>query len=168
MKIVQKTPLQLAFGCLLVLASILPSLASDADGAGDSAGPFSFTTRNLQTVPCGGIVATFPQETISKDFDTYVDATSPDALMAIGLKFLFANYKTYGVQIRKVCASCDSMVKEGSELYEDPSFDHYCGEGAYGHDLEHSGLVYLPLVGDDVRPGTMPGCVYSRPTMAGK
>jgi len=200
MKLVQKTPLRSAFGCLLVLATtMLPALASssrDVDGGGSaSAGDGAimdtgngvdpnthpsfrfqaapFTTRNLETVPCGGVVATFPQETISKDFDTYIDATVTDVLTAVGLKYLFANDKIYGVQVMKVCASCESVVGEGAgagaqDLYENPSFDHYCGENAYGHDLEHSGLVFLPLVGNDVRPGTMPGYVYSRATKAGK
>uniref|UniRef100_A0A7S3Q4M5 Uncharacterized protein n=2 Tax=Chaetoceros debilis TaxID=122233 RepID=A0A7S3Q4M5_9STRA len=134
-----------------------------------------FATRNLETVPCGGIVVTYPQETIAETFDAYADVTMPDALTAIILKTLFANNKTYGVQIMKVCASCDSVVAAGAgaaagaqDLYDNPSFDHYCGENAYGHNLEHSGLVYLPLVGNDVRPGTMPGYVYSRPTKVGK
>jgi len=175
MKLVQKPPLQSAFGCLLVLATMLPALASSSR---DVDGGAPFTTRNLETVPCGGVVATFPQETISRDFDTYIDVSVTDVLTAVGLKYLFANDKTYGVQVMKVCASCDSVVGEGAgaeagagaqeDLYENPSFDHYCGENAYGHDLEHSGLVFLPLVGNDVRPGTMPGYVYSRATKAGK
>lgn len=196
-----RSPLRAAFGCLLLLAHVPPMLASSSAALDDGAGASTdmntgididtidrhlslffnknshfqspFSTKTLETVPCGGIVETYPQSIIGEAFDAFVDAIAPDPAYAVGLKFLFANNKTYGVQVMKVCASCDSVVAAGAEagaqdLYENPSFDHYCGENAYGHDLEHSGLVYLPLVGTDVRPGTMPGYVYSRPSKVGK
>ena len=76
----------------------------------------------------------------------------------------------YGIRAKTVCASCQSIL----HLFDDTNidideFEKYCGEGVYGYDIEHSGLVLIPLVldenGDVVeKPGSHMGFVHNRGT----
>lgn len=76
----------------------------------------------------------------------------------------------YGVRAKTVCASCQSMLQslDDSNIDKD-EFEKYCGKEVYGHDIEHSGLVLIPLVLDDngtvvEKPGTHMGFVHNRGT----
>ncbi|KAL7452583.1 hypothetical protein ACHAWC_004309 [Mediolabrus comicus] len=46
----------------------------------------------------------------------------------------------YGVQARKICASCDDYTFPGSTCYND-----FCGADVYGHSATHSGLLLVPV-----------------------
>ncbi|KAL7547388.1 hypothetical protein ACHAWF_010695, partial [Thalassiosira exigua] len=46
----------------------------------------------------------------------------------------------YGIQARKICASCDDFMFEDNSCYDD-----FCGADVYGHSAMHSGLLILPV-----------------------
>ena len=131
---------------------------------GSLALPLLFETlqveRKLQPYqPCGTIL------------DEITLSEMPQALHAFGYGTLdlFASGLKYGIQVRKVCSSCNSVVSSSDESlrHNTTALNEICGEKVYGHNDNHSGLVLFPIVKDGneliVKPGTLAGHVHSRP-----
>ncbi|OEU11377.1 hypothetical protein FRACYDRAFT_245817 [Fragilariopsis cylindrus CCMP1102] len=130
----------------------------------------------IDVTPCDTTLVTISQDAISVEFENIIDmigaglGLTPIAIF--GVKFLFANKKNFGVEIRKVCASCKEIRENDNQyIIDNPdSFNKYCGEDAYGANDIQSGLVTYPLVSDSnsgisiIKSGVSPSYIHSRPT----
>ncbi len=118
----------------------------------------------LAEVAPGAEVSTFFQGFMN-DLSRYEKAMN-DLDIGKGLK--------YGVRAKIVCASCESIRNrltslEMTSYHNNRHFERYCGSDVYGNDMEHSGLVMIPLVVDEhgnltEKPGTHMGFIHSRGT----
>jgi hypothetical protein len=63
----------------------------------------------------------------------------------------------YGIQVRTLCASCDEFNVTLA------GYNEYCGQGVYGYNTRHSGLLMLPMSSDGtmIAEGTFPGLIYN-------
>lgn len=121
----------------------------------------------LELTPCDTTLLVISNEDIAEEFDGLVDKVLPVG-MNTGAKEIFKDKKNFGVEVRKVCASCEEVLSAEPSfktLYDNPTFEKYCGIDAYGRNIQHSALVTYPLGPDNkVRSGLLPGYIYSRPT----
>lgn len=120
--------------------------------------------QTQKSVACGDIVATIPGEDILKEIGSVYGIGFVPAM----LSFFSSPSKFDDVEVRKICASCDSVkTMSGFDgAYDSNEFyDKYCGSGAHGHDVVHSGLVMYPMKSNKLKTGRMPGFVYSRGTV---
>jgi len=123
----------------------------------------------LELAPCDTTLFKIFQEDIIKESDRIIDMFAPVTATDY-LKLIFGNKKNYGVEVRKVCASCKEVLliePRFKTLYDNPAFENYCGGNAYARDIQHSGLVTYPLgANNTIHSGELPGYIYSRPTKA--
>mmetsp|Transcript_24965 Transcript_24965/g.58933 ORF Transcript_24965/g.58933 Transcript_24965/m.58933 type:complete len:705 (+) Transcript_24965:49-2163(+) len=154
------------------------STESKADGQGKIHRFLSqFQDRELfELIPCDTILLKIPKEDIAAEFADLIDLMAPEGnlpgnpLLPINLVLtqLFLDRINYGVEVRKMCASCEEVVATEPDfqtLYDNPAFEQYCGKDIYGNDVQHSGLVTFPLEeGGVIRGGVLPGFVYCRAT----
>eukprot|EP00978_Attheya_sp_CCMP212_P043543 scaffold286198_cov55-Attheya_sp.AAC.2 len=137
----------------------------------------------LDLTPCDTVLATTPPEQIGGVFDDIVTAAGGN--LASTIMTLFADKKNFGVQVVKMCASCqevqslpgtDLSILDNCANFEE--FKRYCGKDTYGHDIRHSGLVIYPLetiTSEDgtfqntvIKQGTLTGFFYNRPSKVSK
>jgi len=134
--------------------------------------------RSLETTPCNTEIATFTAEQVRTMTQAFIGSLDLSLIEEYALNAIIVTKIKYGILMKTVCASCDSAVAAASDpILEDDSnyedFNRYCGDGVYGKDIEHSGLVLLPLEedsnGDWVQlSGTLPSLIYSRPSRTNK
>ena len=77
-----------------------------------------------------------------------------------------ADLVTHGVEVRKLCASCDEEVPLDPNPNPDTKGLGYC-EG-YGKDATVSGLVVIPTdaqTGQTIIPGNIPTSIWGHPTI---
>lgn len=78
------------------------------------------------------------------------------------------NSVKYGVQVRKMCASCEEETKHPGFINKDSHGLGYCDETAYGYDAKTSGLVVIPTNDEgDILPGALQASTWSHVTIAG-
>ena len=141
----------------LTFATSVPSLStapSSSPAAWGSANSISPTIGEM----CGDVLASWnATEARSVVTEVYAELFGEDS-QEYALFELHADQGfNYGVQVRKVCASCKDFTVASS------SYDDYCGQGVYGSSAMHSGLMMLPLSSDGtaIAQGTFPGFVYN-------
>ena len=117
--------------------------------------------RNLQSYqPCGKVLDEIPLSEMRQVLHIFGSGVLD--LFALGLK--------YGIQVRKICSSCNSLISSSDQSvkYNATALNSICGEDIYGHNDNYSGLALFPMVNDGseliVRPGTLKGHVHSRTT----
>jgi len=74
----------------------------------------------------------------------------------------------YGVQVRKVCASCEEETSHAGFTNKDSDGLGYCDSDAYGYKAKNSGLVVFPT--DDkgvILSGALPVSAWAHVTIAG-
>lgn len=120
-------------------------------------------SRNVEAsdlYKCGEIIATLNVDE-AKEF--VADRTGDDTLGNA-----ITSAVQYGVQVKVVCGSCESINADDKPSNE--AFERFCGSEAYGHDHVQSGLVMIPMVEDkssgDLIPlkGTLKGFIHARTT----
>ena len=77
-----------------------------------------------------------------------------------------ADLVTHGVEVRKLCASCDEEVPLDPNPNPDTKGLGYC-EG-YGKDATVSGLLVIPTdaeTGQTIIPGNIPTSIWGHPTI---
>ena len=133
-----------------------------------------FQNRKLLSAKyqCNEVIATIPPSEVKNIVNVFALNISPTS--AAFVNSVFANILQYGVQIKVVCDKCTSVnlvvnKQFGSSLQSNNNYDSYCGEDAYGYDMEHSGVVMTPLVEDDngdvvLLNGTLSAFIHTRPT----
>ena len=98
--------------------------------------------RDLQRVECGGKMSLYSPDIIrlySYNSFKAINATGLEEAGTI-LTEIFPNIE-FAVEVRKICASCQSESLD--------NLDPYCGPSAYGYDVLHSGYVFLPVTIND-------------------
>jgi len=101
------------------------------------------TSRDLQGVECGGTIGTtYTPEEIAASFSNLFESFNGSGVEEAGtiLNEIFPNLE-FAVEVRKICASCQS---EGLD-----NLGPYCGPSAYGYATRHSGNVFLPVTVND-------------------
>lgn len=112
-----------------------------------------------QGYACDEVIATLTAEEVYAEVRNLLPTNNTSALNA--------------VEIRKICASCDSVrawTGFEKQIYDNDFFDMYCGSNVYGHDFIHSGLIMYPMEtlpngSLSYKSGQFRGFVYSRPTV---
>lgn len=72
----------------------------------------------------------------------------------------------YGVQVRKVCASCEEETSHAGFTNKDSDGLGYCDSDAYGYKAKNSGLVVFPT--DDkgvILSGALPVSAWAHVTV---
>ncbi len=72
----------------------------------------------------------------------------------------------HGVQVRKVCASCEEETNHPGFTNQDSDGIGYCDSDAYGYDAKTSGLVVVPT--DDegtILSGALPVSAWAHVTV---
>jgi len=110
---------------------------------------------------CGDVIITYPPENVRELMVEYLETftalfgTGEGGLLlhiligsVNGLLDNFSSKPFFGVQIRKVCASCLS-IREDNEVPEDifssTDFNEFCGSDVYGANVLHSGIAAFPV-----------------------
>jgi hypothetical protein len=127
----------------------------------------------LELTSCDSILATFsPGESITYAFTQFFGSDPVFNFLFV----LFGEKINFGVQVVKICASCEEILSLpttdlsvlDTTCLNQEVFERYCGEDAYGSNISHSGLVIYPLetIGDltSIKAGTLTGFVYNRPS----
>lgn len=112
--------------------------------------------RILQSpaVDCGEVYQSFTVDEIKGITLTYISSLPPipDATTTTIIEGILPQLK-FGVQFRKICASCDSILQAGeidASISYDEHFRKFCGNDAFGSNTIHSGTVMFPMtLGDD-------------------
>ena len=69
----------------------------------------------------------------------------------------------YGVEVRKVCASCKNISDDARFLEKDAFVSEFCGTNVNGNDAIYSGLLLVPLTDSgSKKPGLSSAFIYSR------
>jgi len=118
---------------------------------------------------CNTILDTIPADQIQDFLNGAVDAkfggdSAASASTTAILKATISTRSTHGIQVRRVCASCQDF----EDIIDHPDYQRYCGSQVYGYNQTFSGLLVLPLSqngGTDFQPGTLPGVVWAHPTI---
>lgn len=124
------------------------------------------TREQGPTERCGQIIQTLSPLQAREFFYAIVDKTvNPNTSENFLIKFTLRGHIRYGVQVRKICGSC----AEYRSMHSTEAFLDFCGPDVYGSDDTLSGLLIAPVVyssysGLKIKPGTLPGFVYSRPS----
>lgn len=134
----------------------------------------SSSSRALSTderYKCDEVIATIHPSNSSAIVDKFVELIPEFGLV---MNLMFSNIIEYGVQVKTVCAACNTAVIGFDKPLQNPEFRRYCGSEAYGYDKIQSGLVMIPMVVDksgdgsegDLIPlkGTLPGFIHARST----
>ena len=124
--------------------------------------PSELLLRRLEeTLPCNDIVATWSLETLTELTNAVINKTFEVSEAAI-LQIALVPVMKYGVQIRKICTSCEEMGMHEEEMHKE-----YCATNNYGYNLTQSGLLLLPIDADtgSIRQGTMPAALYNHPSV---
>ena len=129
------------------------------------------------TFHCDQVVAEISPHEVASFYQSFLDDLKSYDVPLQELQI--QNGLKYGVRAKTVCASCQSIINSTSSsstkhaqyesYFANDQFQEYCGPNAYGHDIEHSGLVLIPLIIDDggnlvEKPGTHMGYIQSRGT----
>ena len=134
----------------------------------------SLSSRSLSTdehYKCDEVIATIHPSNSSAIVDKFVELIPEFGLL---MDLMFSNIIEYGVQVKTVCAACNSVNGFDKPL-SNPDFRRYCGREAYGYDKIQSGLVMIPMVVDKnsendsdggliALKGTLPGFIHARAT----
>jgi len=141
--------------CVVVLLAALVSnaTASAAATAGGIEGLDEYELSKLisninsnrdlmQDVPCGVPMSLITPDIIRASFSELFTQLNAGGVEEAGtiLNDIFPKLE-YAVEMRKICASCQS---EGLE-----NLDPYCDPSAYGYDVPHSGYAFLPVTIND-------------------
>ena len=101
------------------------------------------TNRDLQqNIPCGVTLSVMTPDIIRATISGLFAQVNAGGIEEAGtiLTDIFPKLE-FAVEMRKICASCES---EGLE-----KLDPYCDSSAYGYDVTHSGYVFLPATIND-------------------
>lgn len=134
------------------------SVSSDGRGGGNQDATRRVQQDSSSPPPaCDEVLETWNVSQVMDGLQTYIDSSGSTALQSV----LFPLIK-YGVQIRKICASCSDPA---SILATSTDF---CSSDAYGSDVTFSGLAMIPLQEEDltVIPGRLILNMYARGTRA--
>lgn len=109
---------------------------------------------------CNTIVDTIPADEIKGFLNDAIDiAIGSVSFAAIFLKTLVIAKSNFGVQVRKVCASCADFAIDNAD------YQRYCGKDVYGYNTTFSGLVLFPLDTNGNFPeGTLVGSLINHPS----
>lgn len=147
--------LAITLGSLVLLCSVGSTVVESA--------------RSLQSAEeeygCNTVLDTIPASEIKDFFITAIDTVLGDdggaaggALVAV-FKNMVNTKSNYGIQVRRVCASCSDFDLEGDD------YQRYCGPDAYGYNQSFSGLLAIPLNDKgELLEGTLPGAMHMRGT----
>lgn len=107
---------------------------------------------------CNTIVDTIPANKIQAFLNDAIDTSLGSApFAAFFLKTIVSSKSNFGVQVRRVCASCVEFAVDNAD------YKRYCGENAYGYNTTFSGLVLFPLDESGSFPtGTLVGSLIGR------
>jgi len=97
------------------------------------------TATNFPIAPCDRIVDTLTKIEIEGLLGQIIDGFS-EGFENVVLRGAFVNNIRHGVQVRRVCASCQE---------NQPEEDDYDFCQAYGNDISYSGLIFLPTDAED-------------------
>lgn len=146
-------------GCL----GIVSIESSSPSGLGDSPAP-SAVSKAPSFAPrlCNEVLSSWnATEVKSLVTQLFSDMFGEDS-QEFALFLLSVDSLVYGVEVRKLCASCNEFNVTSD------SYSEYCGEGVYGYSATHSGLLMIPMSidGTVMAEGTFPGVVFNHdPTM---
>ena len=94
-----------------------------------------------ETIPCNTEIDSLTVAQVIPLTETYISSLGLEPLEESLLRLSLIPSFKYGILFKTVCASCDSAVASASleDLYDNDNFNRYCGDRAYGSDIEHSG-----------------------------
>lgn len=121
-----------------------------------------FPFRRLEeTLPCNDIVATWNLETLLDLTNAAINRTFAVSEAAF-IQVALVTVMKYGVQIRKVCSSCEELGMHNEEMHKE-----YCSTNDYGYNLTQSGLLLLPIDAGtgSILQGTLPAALYNHPSV---
>jgi pimeloyl-ACP methyl ester carboxylesterase len=148
----------------LLLVGVLASLCHAAADGSTSTTKKASTRRRLMSdeelFGCNTIVDTIPADEIQGFLSDAIDISIGNAsFAAFFLKSLVKSQSNFGVQVRKVCASCADFAIDNADYLR------YCGEDVYGYNSTFSGLVLFPLDENGTLPaGTLVGSLINHPS----
>jgi pimeloyl-ACP methyl ester carboxylesterase len=100
------------------------------------------------------------REALARAITTFFDSASVAGIFLLSnIQLLSVN----GIQVRKICASCQDFDVNHAE------YQRYCGPDAYGYNETFSGLAILPLDQNGstaFQTGTLPGILYTHGSTA--
>lgn len=117
-------------------------------------------------IPCNQVLDTITLKDLKATMTDMINALIPggSGVERYFLQSLLVDPLKSGIQVVQVCGSCATSIPES----EQASHQEYCGNGIYGYDQEHSGLLLIPTTasGDapTIVPGTHKGYIYTQGT----
>jgi hypothetical protein len=119
-----------------------------------------FPLRRLQSnLACNEIVASWSSGSLIDLTHAAIDRSAGAQSTESALfKAILTPVIKYGVQVRKLCSSCEAM-----RMHEDEKHRAYCSSNDYGYNILQTGLLILPTDanGGSILQGTFPGLIYS-------
>lgn len=115
-------------------------------------------------INCNEIIETIPSSDVSSKFQEILGQTFKSSTSA------YTYYNTigsrliqYGIEVRKVCASCENISDEASFLEQNAFISEFCGTDMTGSDVIYSGLLLVPLTNSGSKKvGSSSAFIYSR------
>ena len=126
-------------------------------------GKMSRYSQVLQDLPCNAVLDELTVSQISNMIITVIDQQfSPGSLENTLTTTAILSRLKYGIQIIRICTSCTDFP---AMLSQSSVFEEFCGSNIYGNDVQHSGLLMLPVTSEGGIPvGTLKGMLYMHPS----